>query len=202
MIRRVRPSEFKAMPWKNGRGETREIAIFPEQASLEDFDWRVSTAKLEGYSVFSSFPGVDRSVGVLDGGPLVISRPGSDATRNGRSVIPVMGCTSFPGEASIIAHLPAGADQVTDFNVMTRRRKYRHVLDSCALHGDVTVRGCHVVLQCVRGGLEVQSAASGDSTTLSAGEAVVASGNGRWDVELHLSSASAQLYVVRMFQEA
>jgi environmental stress-induced protein Ves len=190
------------MPWKNGRGETREIAIFPEQASLEDFDWRVSTAKLEGYSVFSSFPGVDRSVGVLDGGPLVISRPGSDATRNGRSVIPVMGCTSFPGEASIIAHLPAGADQVTDFNVMTRRRKYRHVLDSCALHGDANVRGCHVVLQCVKGCLEVHSEAGDDSTTLSAGEAVVASGEGRCDVELHLSSASAQLYVVRMFQEA
>ena len=38
LIRRPRPS----MPWKNGGGETTEIAVSPPGAGLDDFDWRVA----------------------------------------------------------------------------------------------------------------------------------------------------------------
>jgi environmental stress-induced protein Ves len=47
------------MPWKNGGGETTEIAVFPDGAGLSDFDWRVSMARVDGDGPFSSFPGIE-----------------------------------------------------------------------------------------------------------------------------------------------
>ena len=31
-------------PWKNGLGQTRELACWPPGAGLDDFEWRVSVA--------------------------------------------------------------------------------------------------------------------------------------------------------------
>ena len=44
-----------AVPWKNGGGVTREVAAHPAGASLEDFDWRVSTAEVRAAGPFSGF---------------------------------------------------------------------------------------------------------------------------------------------------
>ncbi|SFQ22142.1 HutD protein [Ectopseudomonas toyotomiensis] len=35
----------RVMPWKNGGGETLELAIAPAGAGLEDFAWRISSAR-------------------------------------------------------------------------------------------------------------------------------------------------------------
>jgi len=35
-------------PWKNGGGETAEIACFPEGAGFDGFGWRISTARVDG----------------------------------------------------------------------------------------------------------------------------------------------------------
>lgn len=43
-MRILRASDHKRMPWKNGKGETVEIAVFPEGASVDTFDWRISMA--------------------------------------------------------------------------------------------------------------------------------------------------------------
>ena len=37
-----------ARPWKNGGGTTREVAVSPEGAGLDDFAWRISLAALLG----------------------------------------------------------------------------------------------------------------------------------------------------------
>ena len=47
-------------PWKNGGGETAEIAVSPAGAGFDDFDWRISTAIVAQSGPFSGFPGVDR----------------------------------------------------------------------------------------------------------------------------------------------
>ena len=47
-MRILRAADHKRMPWKNGGGETTEIAVFPEHAGLSDFDWRVSMARVDG----------------------------------------------------------------------------------------------------------------------------------------------------------
>ena len=55
------------MPWKNGAGLTRELAISPADASVDDFDWRISVAAIERDAPFSAFPGVDRCIVLLRG---------------------------------------------------------------------------------------------------------------------------------------
>ncbi|MBN7823193.1 HutD family protein, partial [Bowmanella yangjiangensis] len=52
------PSSAIAMPWKNGGGSTLELAICPVGASLDDFDWRISSASVASSGAFSRFPGI------------------------------------------------------------------------------------------------------------------------------------------------
>ncbi len=44
------------MPWKNGGGETAEIAVFPPSADLSEFGWRISMATVSSDGPFSAFP--------------------------------------------------------------------------------------------------------------------------------------------------
>src|SRR5690348_16103916 len=67
-MRIIRSSDYRRMPWKNGGGETVEVTIAPEGASLDAFDWRVSMARVASSGPFSRFPGVDRTLAVLAGG--------------------------------------------------------------------------------------------------------------------------------------
>ena len=43
-MRILRAADYRRMPWKNGSGETVEVAVFPPGASIDDFDWRISIA--------------------------------------------------------------------------------------------------------------------------------------------------------------
>src|SRR5579864_4206574 len=64
------PQDYRVMPWKNGRGSTSEIAVFPADASLAagDFLWRVSMAEVKADGDFSCFPGYERSLLLASGG--------------------------------------------------------------------------------------------------------------------------------------
>ena len=46
-MRILRAEDYRKMRWKNGGGETAEIAVFPQNAGLDDFGWRVSVATVE-----------------------------------------------------------------------------------------------------------------------------------------------------------
>jgi len=54
-------------PWKNAGGTTQEIAISPANASLQNFTWRLSMARITGPGPFSLFPQTDRILTVLEG---------------------------------------------------------------------------------------------------------------------------------------
>ena len=54
----LRSPDHRRMPWKNGRGETTEIAVHPAGASIDDFGWRVSMAGVAEDGDFSLFPGI------------------------------------------------------------------------------------------------------------------------------------------------
>ena len=66
-MRIIRPADLVRMPWKNGGGETTEIAVSPEGSGLDRFDWRVSMARIARNGPFSEFAEVDRTLAVLDG---------------------------------------------------------------------------------------------------------------------------------------
>jgi environmental stress-induced protein Ves len=107
------------MAWKNGGGTTTEIAIEPQGTGLNDFDWRVSMARLDAPGPFSSFPGVDRLLLALEGR--------IDLMIEGRaiSLTPADPAVHFPGEAKVSADLPRSSagdfERALDFNVMVRR---------------------------------------------------------------------------------
>lgn len=56
-LTRLLAANHRRMPWKNGRGETTEIAVWPEGAGLQDFGWRLSMAGVSEHGAFSAFPG-------------------------------------------------------------------------------------------------------------------------------------------------
>ena len=103
-------SDYAVMPWKNGRGETREIARFPAEG---EFAWRLSMATVSEDAAFSTFPGVTRTLAVVAGGELdlVVANESERLTVGGPARI-------FSGEAPASA-APVTAT-VTDLNLMVR----------------------------------------------------------------------------------
>lgn len=104
------------MPWKNGGGETVEIAVSPDRATIADFDWRISMATVATNGSFSTFPGVDRTLSILEGGGMTLSIEGRQPKLLTASDAPL----SFPADVPTSAALSDGP--VTDLNVMTRRQ--------------------------------------------------------------------------------
>ncbi|MGI6245398.1 MAG: HutD family protein [Pseudochelatococcus sp.] len=128
----IRNGDFRRMPWKNGGGETLEVAVHPPMASVNDFDWRVSMAKVAADGPFSGFPGVDRTLAVLEGEGIELMVAAGPAKTLRRESEPY----SFPADVPTGARLLGGP--ITDLNVMSRRGRYthrvrRHVVEGMAL---------------------------------------------------------------------
>jgi environmental stress-induced protein Ves len=113
----LRAAERAAVPWKNGGGLTREVAVHPAHNDLGNFDWRVSLAEVRRGGPFSSFPGVDRHMAVISG-RLQLSISGRDVLHLSADTGPV----SFAGEVAVYAE--PRPEPVTDLNVMTRRGRF------------------------------------------------------------------------------
>jgi len=65
---KLMPDAYKVVPWRNGQGETTEIAIEPFSASVSDsFLWRISTSYVTESGPFSSYIGYDRILFIIEG---------------------------------------------------------------------------------------------------------------------------------------
>ena len=130
-MRILRSSDHRAMPWKNGGGSTTEIAVAPDGAGIDAFDWRISMAVVAADGPFSEFPGVERTLSILDGAGLVLRGIGAGPVRLDRTTPPF----AFPADAAVSASLIDGP--ITDLNVMTRRGRFRdrtrRIADDAAL---------------------------------------------------------------------
>ena len=118
LLRRITPVDHLIMPWKNGLGFTREIAIDPPGASMSDagFRWRLSIATVDQSGPFSSFPGIDRTIMVIEGKGMELTVAGQAPRRLDRCFQPF----SFPGDAATECKLIDGP--IRDFNLMVNRR--------------------------------------------------------------------------------
>jgi environmental stress-induced protein Ves len=114
VFRLVKPREYRRMPWKNGGGVTEEIATHPDGATLDDFEWRVSIAEVARDGPFSRFPGIDRTITLLDGAGMRLRRNDEDIVM--RTPFEPY---SFAGDDGIDCALLAGP--IRDFNAMVRR---------------------------------------------------------------------------------
>lgn len=139
------------MPWKNGGGTTTEIVVSPAGAGLDAFDWRVSMARVESGGPFSLFPGIDRTLAIVEGGGIKLTIGGA---------IPVgldAGSQPLAFAADIQTHAILTGGPVTDLNVMTRRGKARHSMKRLTFSAPLEVPLADEVtlVFCVRGEIVV-----------------------------------------------
>ncbi|MBY5691618.1 HutD family protein [Rhizobium leguminosarum] len=166
-MRILRAGDHKRMPWKNGKGETVEIAVFPPGASINDFDWRISMATVAEDGPFSIFPGIDRTLAILDGNGMVLDVAGSTPVLLTTTTDPL----SFPADIPVAARLEDGV--ITDLNVMTRRDGLAHTLIRVDVDGGNTVRlsPSTCLFLCHRGALSFRR--DGETGALAAGDALL-----------------------------
>ncbi|WP_136652666.1 HutD/Ves family protein [Paracoccus aeridis] len=156
----VRRGEATATRWKNGGGVTHELATWPPGAGIDGFDARLSMAEVAAEGPFSTFPGIDRTLGMIDGGPMVLSFGAGSPDVTLMADGPPL---PFPGEAPVHARLQSGP--VLDLNIMTRRGMMAHRM--VALRpGDALPPG--TVAAVARG------AATACGVALQAGDAIIA----------------------------
>jgi environmental stress-induced protein Ves len=120
----LRAADRVAVPWKNGGGLTREVAVHPPGSDLGNFDWRVSLAEVRRGGPFSAFTGVDRLMAVISG-QLQLSIAGRETLRLSSDSAPV----AFPGD--LAASAEPVQSPVIDLNVMTRRGDFVARLRHC-----------------------------------------------------------------------
>ncbi|CAN7333002.1 HutD family protein [Bosea sp. LjRoot9] len=110
------------MPWKNGGGTTTEIAVHPQGASLDAFDWRISMAHVGSDGPFSSFPGIDRTLAVLRGNGIRLAFSDGETITLDRQTEPF----AFAADRAVAGQLVAGP--IDDLNVMSRRGRWAHAM--------------------------------------------------------------------------
>jgi len=124
-------ANLEPVSWKNGGGSTTEIAAFPPDAGFDDFDWRVSLATIANDGPFSMFPGVERTLVLVDGPGMTLDIDGTPTLLSKGEPV-----AAFDGESHVEAKLNRGAS--TDFNVMTRTDRCWHRFGRRRLDGDAT----------------------------------------------------------------
>jgi environmental stress-induced protein Ves len=113
--RLLRAADYRRMPWKNGGGWTTELAASASATEGGNFDWRISIAEIESDGAFSTFPGYDRYIALLDGPGMELQFDAAEPVRLDQRLRFVR----FDGEAKTFGRLLGGA--VRDFNIMVRR---------------------------------------------------------------------------------
>lgn len=117
----IKKHEYQTMPWKNGKGISSEIAIYPKTAKFpnDPFLWRLSSAKITESGLFSQFPGYDRVLTLVDGNQIDLSfgTTGDVRILNKGDVI------HFSGDIDSGCTLSDSA--VTDLNLIFKRDSVR-----------------------------------------------------------------------------
>lgn len=124
----LRKAAYQRMPWKNGRGETLEIAVSPPGTTFDTLDWRVSMASVAQDGPFSTFPGIDRTLCVIDGTGLQLDFGADGGTH---IVRPDSAPFHFAADRALFARLLSGP--IIDLNVMTRTDRYRQSVHRLAI---------------------------------------------------------------------
>ncbi|MCW5749506.1 MAG: HutD family protein [Alphaproteobacteria bacterium] len=135
-FRLIGPARHRRVPWKNGGGWTTELAS--DAGADGRFGWRLSLADVEKSGPFSRFPGIDRTIMLVEGRGFLLSVAGAPPVRIARPFAPF----AFDGGVSTDCRLIAGP--VRDFNLMVERTRHRA---ACA----VIAPGRHVLALPARG---------------------------------------------------
>lgn len=125
MFKTIPPEQFETTVWKNGKGETLQLAISPG-GSIDAFDWRLSIASVIEDGVFSDFSGYERNLILLQGDGIELTH---DEIRADLLKKP-LSLASFSGSDRTVGRLLGGS--IKDFNVMTKTGKYKVLVETYA----------------------------------------------------------------------
>lgn len=186
MNRLIQYASLRPTPWKNGGGVTTELAMSPPGAGLVDFDWRVSLASIAADGPFSQFPGVDRTL-VMVAGDGVLLDFGDE-----RVVLsPSEPLVEFAGEDAV--HATVHGQSTLDFNVLTRRGRYRHRIEPFVVCGSVPLpRRSGTTLVFLADGESLSVSSARERLALVRYDLLVLEGEQDWTLE----SAQATVFVV------
>lgn len=176
----IRLQDCPAQPWKNGLGSTRELAVHPPQASSDDFLWRVSIAEVDSAAPFSSFPGIDRQIVLLDGNGFHMTL---DHQHTHALTTPLQPF-AFAGEAAVSVRLAGGPTR--DFNLMLRRAQVRGGVDVWRDEGTRAMEHSIALVYCARGVIDTPDGRLGEGDAWRPGAAL----SHATAVQLHAGAAA------------
>lgn len=143
-IQIIRYEECESSLWKNGAGSTKQLLISPKGANLNNFDFRISIATISSDGPFSLFHGIDRQLCILEGEGVKLLMSENAAKPSELLLRPNQAAFCFSGETQIESQLLD--KQIIDFNVMTKRGKYRAYIERLELNGSLSLepsKTCH-----------------------------------------------------------
>ena len=110
---------YERQPWKNGKGETREIARDMDNS----LRWRLSTAVLSEDGLFSIFSGYDRVLILLDGGPINLhAKQQSTIEASSDVLLQRFDIYQFSGDTETFMKISSPGH---DLNIFTKRNQAR-----------------------------------------------------------------------------
>jgi len=121
-VRLLQPADYRRMKWKNGKGETLEIAVDDH----DPFRWRVSKAAMPESAHFSLYTGYDRQIMFLGEGRVHLHGGDIDREVQPEEVV------SFSGDVELAADIESENE---DFNVFTLRGATRSTLHVAEYRG-------------------------------------------------------------------
>ncbi|MFJ9036383.1 HutD family protein [Streptomyces sp. NPDC102406] len=155
VLRPLPARDRPAVAWKNGGGVTREIAAAPHGADPAGFRWRVSLAEVAADGPFSAFPGVDRTLTMVEGDGMELT-VGAVPTLVDTPYRP----RDFPGDVPTDCRLLGGP--VVNLNVMWRRSALPVPPSVAVVHGRlILAAGTSLVVALTEEGARVAGRALG-----------------------------------------
>ncbi|GHE79356.1 HutD/Ves family protein [Thalassotalea profundi] len=127
-----KPEQFITTPWKNGLGETTELAI-NKGGTLTEFDWRLSMAKVSQDGIFSNFKGYKRQLVLIKGNGIhLIHKHSNSVTQIADDKLEHrLDMAEFDGGNATYGKLLDG--DITDFNIITNKEVVKSKVDIIAV---------------------------------------------------------------------
>jgi environmental stress-induced protein Ves len=161
MIKIITPEQFKTIPWKNGKGETCELAI-NEGGTLDDFDWRISIAGVVEDGLFSDFSGYSRNLVLIEGNGITLDHDiglGKEAKQSTDSLKNLLSVATFDGSCKTHGWLMNGP--IKDLNVITKTVKFKTTVTTYNTQQTVELPRCeHCFIFSLNGEVNLSSTPS------------------------------------------
>jgi environmental stress-induced protein Ves len=143
MLEIITPAQFKTVPWKNGKGETTELAI-NLGGTLTYFDWRISIASVVENGIFSDFSDIDRNLVLIEGSGIKLTHDEAGIDNLTR----LLDVATFDGACVTMGELSAGP--IKDLNIMSRSGVYQAKVNTYVAEHSVELLACeHCFVYCL-----------------------------------------------------